>query len=68
MACFIGVWEFFYRARLGGEVAEGGERVAALWFKDSRLEGVGYYHLVPLVCCYCSVGYLSDSVDYSHSS
>jgi hypothetical protein len=20
-----------------------------------------YYHLVPLVCCYCSVGYLSDS-------
>jgi hypothetical protein len=27
-----------------------------------------YYHLVPLVCCYCSVGYLSDSVDYSHFS
>jgi hypothetical protein len=27
-----------------------------------------YYHLVPLVCCYCSVGYLSDSVDYSRSS
>jgi hypothetical protein len=27
-----------------------------------------YYHLVPLVCCYCSVGYLSDSVDYSSSS
>jgi hypothetical protein len=27
-----------------------------------------YYHLVPLVCYYCSVGYLSDSVDYSHSS
>jgi hypothetical protein len=26
-----------------------------------------YYHLVPLVCCYCSVGYLSDSVDYSCS-
>jgi hypothetical protein len=26
-----------------------------------------YYHLVPLVCCYCSVGYLSDSVDYSRS-
>jgi hypothetical protein len=26
-----------------------------------------YYHLVPLVCCYCSVGYLSDSVDYSSS-
>jgi hypothetical protein len=24
--------------------------------------------LVPLVCCYCSVGYLSDSVDYSRSS
>jgi hypothetical protein len=24
-----------------------------------------YYHLVPLVCCYCSMGYLSDSVDYS---
>jgi hypothetical protein len=23
-----------------------------------------YYHLVPLVCCYCSVGYLSDSVDW----
>jgi hypothetical protein len=23
---------------------------------------------VPLVCCYCSVGYLSDSVDYSCSS
>jgi hypothetical protein len=27
-----------------------------------------YYHLVPVVCCNCSVGYLSDSVDYSHSS
>jgi hypothetical protein len=27
-----------------------------------------YYHLVPLVCCYCSVGYLSDSIDYSRSS
>jgi hypothetical protein len=27
-----------------------------------------YYNLVPLVCCYCSVGYLSDSVDYSSSS
>jgi hypothetical protein len=27
-----------------------------------------YNHLVPLVCCYCSVGYLSDSVDYSSSS
>jgi hypothetical protein len=27
-----------------------------------------YYHLIPLVCCYCSVGYLSDSVDYSRSS
>jgi hypothetical protein len=26
-----------------------------------------YYHLVPLVCFYCSMGYLSDSVDYSHS-
>jgi hypothetical protein len=26
-----------------------------------------YYHLVSLVYCYCSVGYLSDSVDYSHS-
>jgi hypothetical protein len=26
-----------------------------------------YYHLVPLVCYYCSVGYLSDSVDYSLS-
>jgi hypothetical protein len=26
-----------------------------------------YYHLVPLVCCYCSMGYLSDSVDYSSS-
>jgi hypothetical protein len=26
-----------------------------------------YYHLVPHVCCYCSVGYLFDSVDYSHS-
>jgi hypothetical protein len=26
-----------------------------------------YYHLVPLVCSYCSVGYLSDSVDYSRS-
>jgi hypothetical protein len=24
-----------------------------------------YYHLVPHVCCYCSMGYLSDSVDYS---
>jgi hypothetical protein len=27
-----------------------------------------YYHLVSLVCCYCSVGYLSDSIDYSRSS
>jgi hypothetical protein len=27
-----------------------------------------YYHLVPLVCCYCSVDYLSDSTDYSRSS
>jgi hypothetical protein len=27
-----------------------------------------YYHLVPFVCCYCSMGYLSDSVDYSCSS
>jgi hypothetical protein len=27
-----------------------------------------YYHLVPLVCCYCSMGYLSNSVDYSSSS
>jgi hypothetical protein len=27
-----------------------------------------YYHLLPLICCYCSVGYLSDSVDYSNSS
>jgi hypothetical protein len=27
-----------------------------------------YYHLVLLVCCYCSVGYLPDSVDYSSSS
>jgi hypothetical protein len=27
-----------------------------------------YYHLVPLVCCYCSMDYLSDSVDYSRSS
>jgi hypothetical protein len=27
-----------------------------------------YYHLVPLVCCYCSTGYLSNSVDYSSSS
>jgi hypothetical protein len=27
-----------------------------------------YYHLVPLVCCYCSVGYLSDSIDYSRFS
>jgi hypothetical protein len=27
-----------------------------------------YYHLVPLVCCYCSVGYLSDLVEYSCSS
>jgi hypothetical protein len=27
-----------------------------------------YYHLVPLVCCYYSVGYLSNSVDYSSSS
>jgi hypothetical protein len=26
------------------------------------------YHLVPLICCYCSMGYLSDSVDYSSSS
>jgi hypothetical protein len=27
-----------------------------------------YYHLAPLVCCYCYLGYLSDSVDYSSSS
>jgi hypothetical protein len=27
-----------------------------------------YYHLVPLVCCYYSVGYLSDSINYSSSS
>jgi hypothetical protein len=27
-----------------------------------------YYQLVPLVYCYCSMGYLSDSVDYSRSS
>jgi hypothetical protein len=27
-----------------------------------------YYHLVPLVCCCCSVGYLSDSIDYSSCS
>jgi hypothetical protein len=27
-----------------------------------------YYHLVPLICCYFSVGYLSNSVDYSRSS
>jgi hypothetical protein len=27
-----------------------------------------YYHLVSLICCYCSVGYLSNSVDYSCSS
>jgi hypothetical protein len=27
-----------------------------------------YYHMVPLVCYYCSVGYISDSVDYSLSS
>jgi hypothetical protein len=27
-----------------------------------------YYHLVPLVCCYFSVGYLFDSIDYSSSS
>jgi hypothetical protein len=27
-----------------------------------------YYHLVPLIWCYCSVGYLSHSVDYSRSS
>jgi hypothetical protein len=27
-----------------------------------------YYHLVPLICCYCFVGYLSNSVDYSRSS
>jgi hypothetical protein len=27
-----------------------------------------YYHLVPLVCCYYSMGYLSDLVDYSSSS
>jgi hypothetical protein len=26
-----------------------------------------YYHSVPLVCCYCYVGYLFDSVDYSLS-
>jgi hypothetical protein len=27
-----------------------------------------YYHLVHLVCYYCSVGYLSDLVDFSRSS
>jgi hypothetical protein len=27
-----------------------------------------YYHLVALVYCYCSVGYLSDLVDSSSSS
>jgi hypothetical protein len=27
-----------------------------------------YHHLVPPICCYCSVGYLSDSIDYSSSS
>jgi hypothetical protein len=27
-----------------------------------------YYRLVPLVCCYCSVGYLSNSVGHSHYS
>jgi hypothetical protein len=27
-----------------------------------------YNPLVPLVCCYCSVSYLFDSVDYSSSS
>jgi hypothetical protein len=27
-----------------------------------------YYHFVSLICCYCSMGYLSDSVDYSNSS
>jgi hypothetical protein len=27
-----------------------------------------YYHLVPLIYCYCFAGYLSDSVDYSSSS
>jgi hypothetical protein len=43
MACFIEVWDFFYRAWMGGEAAEGGERVAALWFKDSQPEGVGYH-------------------------
>jgi hypothetical protein len=26
-----------------------------------------YYHLVPLIC-YCFLGYLSDSIDYSRSS
>jgi hypothetical protein len=26
-----------------------------------------YYHLVSLVCCYCLLGYLSDSADYSSS-
>jgi hypothetical protein len=27
-----------------------------------------YYHFIHLVCCYCSVGHPSDSVDYSSSS
>jgi hypothetical protein len=27
-----------------------------------------YYHLVPLVCCYCSVVYLFNLIDYSHCS
>jgi hypothetical protein len=29
---------------------------------------LSYYHLVPLVCCYFSMDYLSDLVDYSSSS
>jgi hypothetical protein len=27
-----------------------------------------YYHLVPFVLSYCSVGYLSDSIGHSHDS
>jgi hypothetical protein len=27
-----------------------------------------YYHLVPLILSYCSVGYLSDSIDHSRYS
>jgi hypothetical protein len=39
-----------------------------LSLRSSSGSSHSYYHLVPLVCCYCSVGYLSNSVDDSSST